>query len=196
MKKKILLLIIALVLALTILAACSSYSATLDKINELLKVDYSEITIEVATTAKGYTLNGVYKFTFEGGQTTIDYSFDRLNELDVNNPNPDEFITRVTGRAVVQDGVIVEGGESLNLPATADFNGIKFKETFFDNYSIDKNEFNADVVNVKAFIGNNSVVCNDMHVRVLYNKDSLRKITLTYTSGNGANAEITYRFTK
>ena len=195
MKKKFALLTIALVLVCAFcLVACNGYAQALKDIQKLLKVDYSEIVLNVTTTTQGYTLNGNYTFTFEKGKTIVDYEYDKLNELDVNGDNADSYLTRVTGRAEIVDGKIV--GSDVTLSFDIDFNGISFKEAFFENYSVSETVFEADVANPKGFTGNNDLVCSNMRVKVLYSKSALNIIQITYVSQKGAEISLSYSFTK
>lgn len=196
MKKKLLLIIIALVLALMLvgLVACDSYAGTLQKINTLLDADYAEVKIITETkTSSGYTLNGVYNLSIDGEVTTIEYSYDRYNELSFDD-NRDTYLETVTGTAVVQDGVVVEGNSSEALPQV-DFNGISFKQAFFSNYTVTDNKFDADVVSVGGFLGNNNFTCNDLHVTVTFTKTAVNKLVITYESAKGFSVSITYLFT-
>ncbi|MCH5157228.1 MAG: hypothetical protein J1G02_05070 [Clostridiales bacterium] len=196
MKKKIWILVIALVIALTCLVACDSYASTLQNIQTLLKADYSVVTLNVTTVTSGITLNGNYSLSFDGDKTTVVYDFYRLNELDVNGDNADSFITRVQGTAVVQDGEIVEGDKSVNLPQEVNFNGISFKQAFFSNTTTTNAMFEADVINPQGFTGNNGFVCTDMHVKVMYSQSALTTMVITYVSERGSDVSVTYAFTK
>ena len=197
MKKKLLFALIALSLTLVLLlTACTSYSFTLEEITKLLKVDYSEVPLNVTTTTDGITLNGVYTLTFEGDKTIVDYSFDKLNDLDINGDNANGYLTTGKGSAVVENGMVVEGSAAVELPQEVDFNGLSFKPAFFENYSMTGAKFEADVKAPKAFLGNYRLECRNMHVTVLYSKDALIKIAITYVSENGSDVSITYLFTK
>lgn len=194
-KKKILLLVIALFVALTCLTACNSYASTLQDLQSLLKVRYSEVVLSTTTTTSDITLKGIYTMTFESDKTTVDYSFDRLNGLSLDGNNADRYKDTIQGCAVVQNGSVIEGDTSVELPQELDFSGISFKQAFFKNYTISNTKFDADVAYPAGFTGGN-VECSDMHVTVLYSHTALKKIEITYTSNNGADVKITYLFTK
>ena len=196
MKKKILFSVVALALALVLLTACTSYSSTLQDISKLLKVDYSEVTLNVTTKTSDFTLKGIYTLTFAEGKTNVDYSFDRLNDLSLDGENEDSYLTTVKGRAVVENGNVIEGDASVELPQELDFSGISFKQAFFKNYKMTGAKFEADVTDAKGFTGNAGLICKNMHVTVLYSKESLSKLTITYLSENGSDVSITYLFTK
>ena len=197
--KKILLvsaLVLVFALTLTALVACDGFFSALDDINKLIKLDYSTVTLNVTTETGEFTLNGVYTLTFDGDKTIVDYSFDRFNDLSIDGNNSDSYLTTVSGRAVVQNGKIVEGDVSVDLPQELDFNGISFNQAFFTNTNVTGAKFEADVKDVKGFTGNADMSCSNMHVTVLYSKDALSKITITYLSEGGSNVSISYLFTK
>ena len=196
MKKKILLSVIVLVLVLVCLTACNKNTSTLQDMTDLLKVNYSKITLHVTTTASNVELKGVYTFTFEKDKTTVEYSFEKLNELSLEGGNADEYISTVTGKAVVQNGNIVEGDTSVTLPQEVTLERISFKQAFFTNQKVTSNRFEADVKYPKGFTGNSNLECSNMHVKVLHRKDSLSQIAITYDTQSGSNVNITYVFTK
>ena len=196
MKKKILLTVIALVLALVCLTACNKFESALKNVTSLLDVKYSKIALHVTTTTNGFELKGVYTFTFEKDKTTVDYSFDKLNELSLDGNNEEEYISTVTGTAVVKDGVIVEGDTSLELPQEINLQRMTFRSTYFKNYTITSSKFEADVSNPKGFTGNKELKCSNMHLKILCRKDALSQIAITYLSEGGSKVKITYVFTK
>ena len=197
MKKKLVFSVIVLVIVCALcLTACNNYSSQLQDIQALLKVSYSEITLNVTTTASGIELKGIYTLTFEDDKTIVNYSFDRLNDLSLDGDNADTYLTKVTGTVEVVDGEIVNGDTSVTLPDDIDFHGMSFKQAFFKNCTMTGAKFDADVVNTKGFTGYKNFVCTDMHVTVVYNKKALSKIAITYVSEEGSDVSITYLFTK
>ena len=196
MKKKLFFVIATILLCALCLAACDSYASSVQDIAELLKVNYSSVTLNITTTTSGVTLKGTYKLTFEEGKTTVDYDFYRFNELSVDNDNAEGYQTRVMGSAVVQDGYIVEGDQSVQLPNEINFNGISFKQAFFSNCTTTSTKFEGTVVNPKGFTGNQSLVCSDMRVKVLYSKEALSQIAITYVSEKGSDVSVIYLITK
>ena len=188
--KKVFIALVALTLALVLLcfAACDKYAGALQDINTLLKKDYSSVTLNVTTTTKGVTLEGIYVLTFDGDKTNVEFSYQKLNELTMDGG--ESFVSTVTGKAVVQNGKIVSGDETLDLPKEYDFNGLSFKQAFFANYTVTGSKFDADVTNAKGFV-NGDLVCSDMHVTVLYSKTAISKIALTYLSEKGSEVSIT-----
>lgn len=197
MKKGFLLVSVLLALVLVCLAACTSLDSTLSNINKLLKADYSQVTVNVTTKTSKITLNGEYKFTFDGDTTTIEYSYDKLNELNASGDNADGFKSTVTGTAVVKDNKVTSNGETIDMPlGELDFTGLSFKEGFFTNATYSATTFEADVTNPKGFVGNNNFVCSDMRVKTQFTNNSMTEIVLSYVSSTYANVTISYSFTK
>ena len=205
MKKRIILLFVLLTFVLVCLTACNNPSANdYQKINELLKKDYSKVTVVVSTKTDVATLIGNFTLTFDNGATNVDYKFDKLNtfetDTDGNIGNADgNFIVSVEGSAVVREGLIVEGDAAVDLPLDQlNISGLSFKQAFFRNATLKNAKFEADVTSPQKFTGNDALVCTDMHVVVVRNtnSDTLTSIEITYTSENGAAVKINYVFTK
>lgn len=195
--KKIIFISVALVLVLVCLVACNNVGQTLSDITELLNSDYSSVTVKVTTETAQVTLNGTYIFNFDGDTTTIEYSYDKLNELSADGNNADSFKSTVSGTATVQGNSATEDGVTVDLPLSdLDFAGLSFKEGFFENIKASATKFEADVIEPKGFTGNNTFVGSDMRVAVTFNADSLTDITITYVSSSNANVTVSYSFTK
>lgn len=205
MKKKVLLLFVLLTVALLCLTACNNPSVNdLQKINDLLKIDYSKVTVLVNTKTATTELNGNFVLTFDGEDTTIKYEFDRVNTFDADsNGNiayPDgDFIVREKGEVVVRDGAIIDGDTNVQLNLNElRITGFSFKQAYFNNANLKNAKFEADVVNPQKFTGDEGLICDDMHVIVFrdINANILTKIELTYTAENGAEVKLSYLFTK
>lgn len=198
MKKKICIvsIVIALVCVLTCLAACGNNSEILNSMNDAIKQDsYTHVTVDVTSEKDDITLNGTYNITFYNNTATVEYSFDKLNELSIDGNNQDEYISRVTGTVTVVDGHVADGdtSEDLNVGELA-YTGFSFKQNFFANVKSSKSTFRADVTNPKGFVGNNEFVCTDMYVEVVLSGKLLSKLSLTYVSANGFDTKVTYLF--
>ena len=206
MRKRITLLFALLTVAVLLFAACDGTPsvADLQKYNDMLKVDYSEVTVVVNTKTAVAELNGTFTMTFVGEDTNIKYEFDRINTFDVDasgNAADAEggFIVREKGEVVVRGKEIVDGDASVELPLDQlSFGGFSFKQAFFAKVNMKNAKFEADVVNPQNFTGNTSLVCTDMHVVVMHNvnTNTLTSIELTYTADSGAAVKINYLFTK
>ena len=206
MKKKITLLFVLLTVALLLLAACANVPSVndLQKINDMLKSDYSAVTVVVNTKTATADLSGTFTMTFNNGDTTIKYKFDRINTFDVDGSGnvsdaQGDFIVHEEGEVVVRDGKVVEGDKSVDLPLDQlTISGFSFKQAFFNNVSKKNAKFEADVVNPQNFTGNSALECKDMHVVVIQNTSAniLTSLELTYTSKSDAAVKINYLFTK
>ena len=206
MKKKITILIALLAVALLLFAACTDAPSVgdLQKINDMLKQNYSKVRVVVNTTTAIAELNGTFTMTFNGDDTRIEYEFDRINTFDVDAggniaDSQDGFIVHESGEVVVRDGKVVKGDASVDLPLDElTIAGFSFKQAFFSNVSNKNARFEADVINPQNFTGNTSLECDDMHVTVIrnVNTNTLTSIELTYTVENGSAVKINYLFTK
>lgn len=198
MKRKIILVSVILVLALTCFAACNGYDSQLNTISALLKSDYSVVEIFVTTNTSGIELNGEYTLTFGEDSTTVKYTYEELNALDTNGNNNASFKSTRSGYVVVnENNVIVDGDDSIDLNMQLlDFTGLSFKQAFFSNVTATKTSFVADVANPQGFVGNKDFSCSDMRVKALFKQDSLTRIEISYVSSANSNVNISYWFTK
>ena len=196
MKKKILLVTVALALVLVIacLAACGDNNGVFNKINKLLEVNYSKVKINVTTDMNGVELNGEYVLTFGEGVTNVKFSYEELNGLSFEGDNGG-FKNTVSGTAVVQNGVVISDSQEADLnTAHLDFTGLSFKQAYFKNVTSTSNEFEADVTSPKGFIGNSQFDATNMHVKVVYTSSAIVQIVMTYVSAGGAEVSVTYVF--
>lgn len=195
MKKKLLFVVIALALALLCLAACNVKGDNLQDIASALHdVKYSEVTVNVSTEKNGVKLEGEYVITFDGDSATVRYSFDKLNELNMED-NPADYITKVEGVATVQNGEIV--GDNVSLEnVQIDYTGFNFKSAFFSQVTRTGAQFEATVSNPQAFVGNSQFVGTNMHVTATIMSGAFSSLTVEYVSQNGAAVKAEYAFTR
>ena len=205
MKKKLVILLIILVVATLCLAACDgSGDKELQTLNEYLKGSYSKITVVVSTKDAIAELNGNFTLTFNGTKVDVAYKFDKINSFDVDgNGNiadaDGNFIQTIEGQALVRNGKIIDGDDSVELPLDQlSASGFSFQKEYFSNVTLKNAKFEADVTNPQQFTGNSSLTCSDMHVIVIRNTvaKAITSIELTYTSSNGAQVKINYLLTK
>ena len=194
MKKKILLVVIALVLTLALLSACADNQGTLDTINSLLRKDYSKVKVSVTTAMSGVELKGEYILTFNGDVTTIDYWYEELNDLSIDGA--DSFKSKYEGTATVQNRVVTSGNQDALSNVELEFSGLNFKLINFKNAVSKGSVFDADVVSPGGFLGNPDFRATNMHVNVVMYENTLVRIKITYTSSNGADVSIVYSFTE
>ncbi len=196
MKKKFCVAAIAfaLVCMLTGLVACTDASSTLKILDEALSQNYSKVTVNVNSVKDGVELNGTYNITFQEDGAVVEYTFDKLNELDPDGDNDDGYIGKVTGTATVRDGKLVEDNVDLD-EIVVEYHGFSFRQMYLDNIKAGKSTFSADVTNPKGFVGNGLFVCTDMHVDAIFGNERLIELKLTYVSEQGFDVEVTYLFT-
>ena len=194
MKKRILLVSIALVLVLVCLAACGENNGTLNTLNKLLDVNYSKVIIKVNTKMSDVELNGEYVLTFDGDTTNVIFSYEELNELGFEGNNSG-FKRTVSGTAVVRDGVVISDNQEADLnTAQLKFTGLSFKQAYFRKMTATSNDFEADVVSPNGFLGNSQFKATNMHVKVVYYSAAIVQIAITYLSEGGAEVSLTYNF--
>ena len=193
MKKKVLLVVIALVLVVCCFAACRNYDDMLDAINDALQADYSEVQINVVTKIHGTELVGVYVLTFEeNDRVVVQYSYEELNEISIDGGNSFKHV--VSGTVTLQNGVVVDGnGQSVNN-VPLEFTGISFQQSFFDNVKTTKSSFQADVKTPAGFLGNSSFSAKNMHVDAFLDGKVLSRMDINYVS-DGAQISLVYTFT-
>ena len=195
--KKVFFVSIAFVLALVCLVACGKTDPKptelqLQKLTDALSADYSAVDVNIKTTVDGTELEGVFNVTF-GEQTALHYSYQKLNELDINGSN-DGFVSVVEGDAVISDDVVTDGENSLNLSEVAiGFTGFSFKTAFFASAQQSDNQFDADVTNPQGFLGKGDFAATNMHVHAVLANGAFVKLTLSYTA-SGTDVEVTYIF--
>lgn len=209
----IILLIFILALAL---ASCKTIS-TYDMLDGMAKQQYSRVELEVTT--KSYsTLKAKFTAVTNGDKTTISYSYDKvasIENVDGEYVIPEDYIVTLKGSVEVADGeVISQNGEATSVPIEQISKiGLNFKEAYFDNVQVKNNEFKANVINPKAFTGDNNLHCINMQVTVTYVTngeytqnngaslevkigDYLSAIEITYTTDTDAEVTMTYSFAK
>lgn len=197
MKKKLFAaaLVVTLLCAIVCIAACGG-NTSLKKFNDALKnPDYTHVTVNVTSSREGVELNGTYNVTFDGENATVEYAFDKLNELSVDGNNPDDYITRVTGSVTVTDGKITDGDGSEIELGQFSYTGFYFKENFFDDIKSGTSTFRAKVMNPQGFVGNAEFVGTNMRVEAVLSGEAMSKLELTYFSAGGFDTTVTYLFT-
>ncbi len=171
-----------------------------DVLNELAKVDYSEIKLETTVTADGESLKGEYKSTAIDGGYRVEYEYEKINtfiESDGKIVAPDEYKSKFSGSATVKNGTVTEqSGADFDLPLgglTA--SNFKFDEANFSDVTQKNGDFSAKVKNVNAFLGK-TVSCTDMTVAVKYANAAFNSLTIRYATTDGTQVVLTYTFRK
>lgn len=198
--KKLRFISVLLILCLT-LCACDcapGESRTIyDDFNQMVKVGYTDYSIEVKSSSDGEMLSALYDIHTENGASKITYSYEVLNpieEIDGAFVIPDEYKTVKSGSVTVRDGKIVErdGAEiDVNVAKITGL-GLKFDRTYFENESVKDGYYTAKVKDVKAFFGK-SIDCTDMAIAIDYAESRFEKVAISYTSAK-SSVEIVYLF--
>lgn len=206
MKKKIIICALIVVIVAFMITACTPQQESDDvyaKINEMAKMEYQIMRLEVQTTYEGVTL--VDQFTSSKGvnNTIVSYQKERLATIeqdeDGNYIVPEEAIVRETGSAEIVNGKIVSStGDTTNIPLeSVQSLSILFKKNYFSSVKEyaegTLNVFSANVVDLIGFTGDYTFSGKDMSVEVRY-AEKLSQVMIDYTSANGATIKVIYKF--
>ena len=202
MKKIIFIILIVSMLAISLTACNLNGGNAYSQINELLKDDFSHITLDVETTANGITLVNKYSASIASNTTIVTYSMQSLAEIekdeDGNYIMPTDMIVTEKGSATINNGKITFDGKETALPEitspSLNFN----KQYLSKNCTKVVDESNvttiiADVIDIKGFTGNSNFDGKDMKVEVVYG-ESIKSIVINYTMNSGATVKVTYTF--
>ncbi|MCM1194846.1 MAG: hypothetical protein NC099_00840 [Corallococcus sp.] len=205
MNKKLICLLLVLLLALVCLSACEQNDAVrLTEINRLLRLDYSEIEIEVLTEIENNVqLEGKYKVTrLSNGDTKVEYKYESINDFEIENgviTAPDEFKSVYTGTAIVRNGVVAEhnGAEISDGDITkyATFS-LTLRNSCFRKTNVNTNRFQAFVANGKEKeLFGEDFDGNDARIAVEFTDKAITMMEITYYR-SGAKVTAYYVFTK
>lgn len=196
--KKVLSVVIIALLAVTLLCACMEVDvsiAKLNKVSELLEVEYSGWTINTTTIYKDVKLTSSYIITKSDAQTEINYSVEQLNELSINQPT--EFKSEIVGSVIVKDGKVTsQEGEELSVDLSGMENiGLNLKSEYLDEISVTSSTLSANVKDIKSFMGKEMDATN-MTLEIVYSAEAIEHININYTTGNSASVKVEYIFSK
>lgn len=190
-------IIVIAVCLLFSLSACNN-DEIYNRLNEMTRADYSQITLKITSEKDGDTLQNVFSIVFDEEQTTVSYTCQEYStfEKDGAITVPTDYIVTSTGNVVIRNGKIEkQNGDSVDF---IDFNeitalGISFNKTYFKNVNTASSYFSADVINAKGFTGNSEIHCSNMTVEAKFD-EALQLLTIKYVSLNGANIQLQYIF--
>lgn len=210
MKKKIFLVALIFVVAIFVLTACDLTGSKNDeedvytKLNKMTEETYDKIDLGISTTYKNYTLNSKFFASVAQNGTMVTYSVERLATIEQDENGqyvmPEEQIATSKGSATIKNGKIVEiAGDKVDIPVESlDKISLKFSEEFFssalDGIENGKNVFKATVTNPVSFTGNIDFDGKDMTVDIVYGEKKFEKVSINYTSKNGALVKVVYSF--
>ena len=198
--KKLRLISVLLILCLTLCACDCAPGETrtiYDDFNQMVKINYTDYSIEVKSTSDGETLNSLYDIHTENGISKIAYSYEVLNPIEEKDGAfvlPEEYKTVKSGSVTVRNGKIVErDGAEIDVDvAKITGIGLKFDSTYFENESVKEDYYTAEVKNVKAFFGRN-IDCTEMTIAIDYSDSRFEKVAISYVNAK-SSVEIVYLF--
>lgn len=182
---------IVLALALVCLCCCTLGGDVFSQLNAAQKAEYASLAVNVTSTKGDVELTGLFNITFKDGIATVNYSFDKLNELQLDGDNPEEYKTRVIGTATVTDGKV---DDEIIQDVALDYSAFRFDKANLANISATGATLKADVVDPKAFVGNSDFAGTDMKLEVVVSNGAFTKIALSYAS-DGYAVQTVYMFT-
>lgn len=206
MKKKIVLSAIILAMIVFALVGCNDVESVSDvcaELNEMAKMEYNLVNLEIQTTQNGITLVNKFTSNKSVNNTMVTYQLEELATIESDGNGgyviPDEMIIKTSGTAEIKDGKIVgESGEKIEIPVeNLDRLTLYFSEHYFSSQE-SKTEgnfivFTANVSNPKGFTGNSNFDGKDMVIEVKY-RDKLNVVKVDYLTENGASVKVTYTF--
>lgn len=191
MKKRILILIALLTVAVLVLGGCMKFDYT--QLNEMFSQNYSSVNVTVATTMNGETLTSTFDVTNSGSSATVNYSIQSFSQFD--GEIPDSYITTQSGTVTgtVSNGVFMATGS--DLPFTSLNMKFYLDESYFTDAVVTSSQFSAKVSRPQSFTGNGDLDCNDMQVKITFG-EAIQAVEISYTSANGASVSMEYTYTK
>lgn len=164
-------------------------------LNQLVKKEYSSVTLSVETDFGDDKLSGEYTTTKNEEMYTISYMFEQFSTFS-DGELPNEYKTIYSGEMTTQDGKVVQqSGESINIEASdLTVTNLKFDKTYFTDVSDEKGSFKANVSNINGFLGR-PLSCTNMQVSITYTTSHFNKMVITYVV-DSTNVTLSYSFVK
>ncbi len=201
--KKWFIMLPAVCAALFAFAACGGN--TLDPLNAMLDLDYSQIVLTVKNTFaedlpstdfdEEMSLTSVYEITYAGDAANVHYVVERFAKIDGMVVDESLAVPETyEGEALFEKGVLVsKTDDGVSIPDNISGIGFDFQDKYFKNVQLEDMYFIADVSDPGAFMGSR-INCTDMKVKAIF-LDSFYNIIISYTSNEGTAVDITYDFT-
>ena len=188
---------LTLILSLTIcLVGCNGGGTTttpssaetdpvLKQMNDLFDKDFVRYQIGIDTiNPNGEKLTTLYSVSNMGMVRVINYSIDKLNEIEIENgviTLPTEYKTTHTGTL----DAVTSANDEYDLPS---FN---FSKECFSTYSLKDNKFTAIVTSTELFMGENLGV-NYANLTVEFGDESGIVLSLSYKTYYGNTVTLYY----
>ena len=194
--KKGLLTIASICVAACCLGGCSTPDKNpvdeYDFLNKMLDLNYSQLEITVTETIDESTsLNSEYLITYSESVIKVEYSVEKFVEISLDDPAT-ESKTTLTGTAIIVDGFLSVIGSDVGITKDIAKVSLNFKKKYFENDLLNSSDFEADVKDVKGFLGS-KITCSDMKVTANFS-GAFSQIDITYISNLGNAVEYKYNF--
>lgn len=195
--KRILSLVIIICTVLT-LASCGGSlkkeSPVYRELRAMVGEEYSSLTIWITTETDGRRLQSSYTLTSDGDVT---YTVERLTtfeEQDGAYVIPESYKETLRGSAHVENGTVTQqSGDEVELDlARICMPKPNFDSKYFADVKDKDGSFQAKVTNPTGFLGR-AVSYTNMTLTVLY-RETLPKMTISYTSKSGSSVIVQYQF--
>ena len=203
--KKIIISTILLLAIVISLASCNFVTKTendpvFEQINTLLEKANENYTIEISlTNSKSQTITETYVATTEeNGNTTINYTVERLGKFTVTNGNvvaPSSYKTVYTGYAVVNQGNLFElSGDKVDVDFTkVVIPSFNLTTTSLENAALNEGTLTADVKSQSEFLGT-EYTSEPMQLEVVFTENGVQSVTLTFKTAAENDAVVVYTF--
>lgn len=162
---------------------------------DMAALSYHVLEVTVTTATNGATLTGTYRAEQKDGAVEITYTYEQLNPISTDPDAP--YKTVYSGSMVMRDGNIVQmdGDDrfvSLEQTAGAAF---CFSEETLASPVISDGSLTATVIDPSAFLGAETDLAG-ARLSVTFSETALVQLTLSGTTGNGAQTTAVYSFTR
>ena len=165
------------------------------RLNDMAALSYRVLEVTVTTATNGATLTGTYRAEQKDGAVEISYTYEQLAPISADPNAP--YKTVCSGSMVLRDGDIVQmDGDDCLVPleqtAGATF---CFSAETLASPVISDGTLTAAVIDPSAFLGAETDLAN-ARLSVTFSEAALVQLTLSGTTGNGAQTTAAYSFTR
>lgn len=176
-------------------ASTENAKTVYDILNELSKIEYSQVHLNISTISGDVELKSSYTLT----DSEITYSLEQLNLLpeDGNVGNlSSNYKATLKGSAVIENGKVTWlDGDKISIPSYDELIGaFNFDESNFRKIQQESGKLSAEVISASEFLGIDKNIKN-MKITVEYSDSSLQKITITYNTDLSAVTTV-YEYQK
>ena len=158
----------------------------LEKVEEMLKLEYKKTTVNITTVTFGFELTSKYEIS----EDSVSYYVERLNLLpedaSLSSSDP-SYKSTVKGDADIVNGKIVKLDENdVTLPELSELNGeFNLDADNLENVTEEAGRILADVKSAKNFL-NKETEAKNMKIEVIFTESEIQSITLKYDLNDSA----------